>query len=252
VANTDIKKFKIVSFLFFKIRLKERAHSINAWFFSRMYSRSLFHFIGDSHVSAYSKGRYFLTHHIGPATAYKLASSSSTTHSYEKLFLELRKINKKRDVVVLVFGEVDCRMHIYKQFVKNHSAISIAELIDKTISRYKCALKQVDDAGYNFLVYGIVPAATQENIWNTDFYPDGKIRLIINREFNEQLKIYCAKNSYRFLDVQSKFADESGFISKYFSTDGLHLNQNVLPIMNELLNVKAGSMSKQAALERKL
>jgi len=210
------------------------------------------HFIGDSHVSAYSRGRYFLTHHIGPATAYNLASPSSTTHSNKKLFLELGKINKKRDVVILVFGEVDCRMHIYKQFVKNGGTISITELINRTISRYNCALKQVAEAGYNFFVYGIVPAASQENIWGTDFYPDGKTRLIINREFNEHLKSFCAKNSYLFLDVQSKFADESGFISKFFSTDGLHLNQNVLPIMGKMLNIKAKSMSKQSVLKHKL
>ena len=245
----DIKKFRIVSFLFSKIRLHERTHLINAWIFSRMHSRSLVHFIGDSHVSAYSHGRYFLTHHIGPATAYMLSSPSSTTHSNEKLFLELGKINKKRDVVVLVFGEVDCRMHIYKQFVKNGGTISITDLIDKTISRYKCTLKQVDEAGYTFFVYGIVPAASQENIWGTQFYPDCKTRLIINSEFNEQLKSFCAKNTYHFLDVQSKFTDESGFISKYFSTDGLHLNQNVLSIMDKWLNIKAGSMSKQSGLK---
>ena len=154
--------------------------------------------------------------------------------------MELGKINKKRDVVVLVFGEIDCRMHINKQFLKHGETTSIPELINETISKYSEAIKQVNDAGYSIFVHGIVPAATQENIYNNPHYADRKTRLIINREFNKQLKSFCIKNGYRYLDIQSKFADESGFISKYFSTDGLHLNLKAILIIEKMLDRELG------------
>lgn len=228
----------------FKRGLRDQIHLLFVWIFSRLLSRSIVHFIGDSHVVAYKKGRFFVSHHIGPATAYRLASLSSTTNSNKKLFTELKKINKQRDIVVLVFGEVDCRMHINKQFVKQNGSISIMELITRTIYKYGEVLAQVDKAGYLFFVHGIVPAATQGNIWGNPYYGDSKTRLTINSEFNKQLKTYCAKNGYPYLDIQSKFADESGFISPFFSNDGLHLNQKVVPIMEKWLNVRAGSKGK--------
>ena len=232
------KKFrKLWFFLCSKIRLKERTHLATTWFFSRIYSKQIIHFIGDSHVSAYGRGRYFIAHHIGPATAYKLESLSSTTNSNQKLFKELGKINKKRDIAVLVFGEIDCRMHIYKQFVRHGGTTSIPELVEITILKYGIVLKKIETAGYSFFVSGVVPAATQGNIYDNPYYPDSTTRLTINREFNKQLRSFCTQKGYRYLDIQSEFADFSGFISRNFSTDGLHLNQNAIPKLEKLLGL---------------
>ena len=235
--------------LLFKIRLRERTHLASTWFLSRVFCRSLVHFIGDSHVFSYCKGRFFRAHHIGPATAYKLASEFSTTNSRHKLLVELRKVNKKRDIVVLVFGEIDCRMHINKQFIISGGKISLKELIEETINKYGIALKEVSQSGYSFLVYGILPAATQGNIYENPYYADKPVRLIINREFNKQLKDFCNRNGYRFLDVQAIFADESGFISEHFSNDGLHLNKMATPILEKMLSIKVGALKGQSNSE---
>ncbi len=121
----------------------------------------------------------------------------------------------------MIFGEIDSRIHIYNQFMKNGGVISIPQLIDKTIVNYNKVLQLIDREGFSFFVFGILPAARQENIYNYPFYADLETRVLISRKFNEKLKVFCNQKNYRYLDVQSKFADSSGLISKTFDADGI-------------------------------
>jgi lysophospholipase L1-like esterase len=222
------------------VHVRKRLHDLHSLFLSKIYSKPLVHVIGDSHIVAYKRINLFITHYVGPATAYNLYSQSSKTKSNAKLFRILKKINKKRDILVLVFGEIDSRMHIYYQYMKQGRVISMSQLIDKTIQNYNKVLELIEKEGFSFFVYGIPPAARLENVYHFPFYADEETRVIISREFNEKLKEFCARKKYRYLDIQSKFADESGFISKAFAADRVHLNETAAAIMADEIRIKAG------------
>ena len=224
--------------------LRRRLHNLDAIFLSRIYSRSIVHVIGDSHVLAFVKNRFFIIHHIGPATAHNLCLQTSTTHSNEKLLKIVKKINKKRDFAVLVFGEIDSRVHIYYQYMKQKEVVPISQIINETVSKYGEMLKLLDKSGLSFFVYGIPPASKRENNYNYPFYANKEMRVMISRELNESLKKFCMQNGYQYLDVQSQFADTSGFIIEEFAADDVHLNQRAATMVAEDLRIKIGSRGR--------
>jgi hypothetical protein len=221
---------------------RKRLHDLRSLFLSKLYSRPLIHIIGDSHIWVFKKFDLFILHPIGPATAYNLCSQSSKTNSNDKLFKILRKINKKRDTVVLVFGEIDSRIHIYNQYMKQGRLIPIPQLIDKTIQNYGKILESIEKECFSFFVYGIPPASREDNnIYHYPFFADRETRIFISRIFNEKLKDFCAKKGYRYLDIQSRFADASGLISKDFDFDSIHLNEKAGSIMAKEIRLKVSS-----------
>jgi lysophospholipase L1-like esterase len=129
--------------------------------------------------------------------------------------------------------------------MKHGKVISVDELIDKTIQNYDMVLQSIQKEGFSFFVYGIPPAARQENIYRFPFYADQETRVFISRKFNEKLKEFCAKKNYRYLDVQSRFADASGLISKPFAADGIHLNEKAAAIIAQEIKIKLGRKTLQ-------
>jgi hypothetical protein len=73
--------------------------------------------IGDSHIGIFTRSSLFMVFHIGPATAYNLIKETSTIGSNEKI-QKIISLMKKGDILIPVFGEIDCRIHIYYQFKK--------------------------------------------------------------------------------------------------------------------------------------
>ncbi|MBN2187351.1 MAG: hypothetical protein JW732_07905 [Dehalococcoidia bacterium] len=149
--------------------------------YSLAFNKPLIHVIGDSHVLAFRRIRPFSVHHIGPATAHNLKRLKSTTNSNEKLFTIIDKISKDdkaSNMVILVFGEIDCRIHIYQQFKENDEMYTISELIDMTISNYGEVIEQIRKLGMNPCVYSVPPPQkTGKQLWLPAlFYPRNTCR----------------------------------------------------------------------------
>lgn len=144
-------------------------------------------------------------------------------------------MDKKTEKVIMVFGEIDCRIHIYNQFKKKNEQVSISELIHKTIEAYGETLKALRNEGVSVLVFGIPPASHQENIYNYPHYAPPDIRVTINKEFNEGLKKYCEKNNFPFYDIYEKTVDAEGFMSEEYAYDEIHLDKKVMIYVNEWL-----------------
>jgi hypothetical protein len=220
------------------IKPSKRLHDFRFILLSRVYSKPLFHVIGDSHVFALANVDFFIIHHVGPATAYNLYSQSSTTKSNKKLFSFLKKINKEKDFVILVFGEIDSRIQIYNQYMKHGGTVSIEQLIDNTIKNYGQVLQSINKKGFAFLVYGIPPASRVGNIYQYPYYADEKNRVLINHRFNKKLSEFCIQQDILYLDIQSNFSESSGLISEVFSEDLIHLNRKAGAIIANEIRTK--------------
>lgn len=204
---------------------------------SRILRRRTIHVIGDSHTKIFRQRRPFRTYHVGPSTAYKLASDHSTFHSKQRLFRVVRWAVRRDDRVILVFGEIDCRIHIYNTYMKNEKRQAISELIGDTITRYGGVLDTLKRAGVNLFVYSVPPVGEAENIFGYTHYASIKTRSAINREFNALLNDRCTENGYEFIDVYSKVVDENGLIVKEYEGDEVHLNDMVVDIVLEQMQV---------------
>jgi hypothetical protein len=207
--------------------------------YSRLFGKPLIHVIGDSHGKVFRGNRQFIVHHLGAATAHNLAKQKSTTSSNRKLFNIIAGINRK-DVVLLVFGEIDCRIHIYYQYKKNGEQKAIDTLVDDTVSNYGEVLGELRNLGVYFVVYGVPPATEVRNEYRYPFYASPEIHCRISSIFNERLKDLCAERGYPYIDIHSRFSDENGFMLRDCAADEIHLNGRVVDFVKGEFNGSLG------------
>lgn len=214
------------SFRFYQFGLRQYSYWLN---------KPLVHVIGDSHTLAFRWHR-FVVHHIGAPTAYNLINPKSTTRSAERLFAELDKINVDRDAIVLSFGEIDCRIHIFRQYQKSMGNTTLDEVIQKTIEAYGTVLGLIRQRQIRFWVYGIPPAAQTLGQYASDATPD--MRSQISQRFNELLRDHCRYNNYSFIDIYAIVSDEEGFVRREFLADEIHLNRKVASYVWKAVNIE--------------
>ena len=200
---------------------------------ARLHNRAIIHVIGDSHLLPFVFRKPFLLHHISQATAYNLNKDRSFSQSKRYLNSFLSAIDKHRDVLLLVFGEIDARVHIYLQYKKNKKKISISRLIGVTVDRYGETIKRLKAEGFVVSVHGLPPAARKDFESDLPFLGSPEQRSRISREFNNKLGQFCRKNMISFIDMQSIAADENGFIKKEYAADDVHLNDKIVPFVRD-------------------
>ena len=207
--------------------------------YARVLRKPLIHVVGDSHVVPFRGSMLFLAHHLGAATAYNLNRKNSTTKSNEQLFKVINKLGK-RDLLMLSFGEIDCRIHIYYQYKKSNGKYSIEELIDRTISNYGEVMAQLKERVVNFCVYCVSPATEVGNEYKYPFYGMPEERSQINRMFNEKLRAFCEKDGYVFIDIYDAVTDKDGLMLKEYSSDEIHLNKKAVGLVRTEIRTKLG------------
>lgn len=196
---------------------------------ARLFNRAIIHVIGDSHLRPFVFKDPFLLHHISQATAHNLNKDNSFSQSKKYLNSFLSGINKQRDVLLLVFGEIDARVHIYLQYEKNNGKISIERLIDATVERYGETIGRLKADGFAVSIHGLPPAARKDFESNLPFLGSPEQRSEISREFNRKLGEFCRRSGVAFIDMQSIAADDNGFMKKEYAADEVHLNGRIVP-----------------------
>lgn len=202
---------------------------------SRILGRQEVHVIGDSHTWVFRHHRPFRVYHVGPSTAYMLAREHSTFHSRERLLRVVRWAVRQGDHAILVFGEIDCRIHIYNSYVRNQKKRPITEFIDNTIKNYALIFDALKREGVDFFVLSVPPAGEGASIFGYQSPAPTQTRSAINSEFNNLLGECCAKRGFKFIDVYSRVVDKNGFIAEGYTNDELHLNDKVVEFVLECL-----------------
>ena len=200
---------------------------------ANLFNRAIIHVIGDSHVRPFVFRSPFLVHHISQATAYNLDKENSFSQSKRYLNSFLPEVNKERDVLLLVFGEIDARVHIYSQYKKNNGEISVERIIEATAGKYGETIRGLRDDGFAVCVHGIPPAARENFVSSLPFLGTPEQRSGISSMFSKKLGEFCHKNGIPYIDVQSVSADENGFMKKQYVADGVHLNGQIVPFARE-------------------
>ena len=194
----------------------------------------MIYIVGDSHQHAFEFNSLFTCKTIGAATAHNL-KKISTNNSNKKLFDIVNSINKEKDIIILVLGEIDCRIHIYYQFKKQGEKLTLLDLIQKTICNYGEVMLQIKDIGIKFVICGIPPAGWELNLNHYPYYASPETHSQIYYYFNQELKAYCKALGYPFLDIYSKTVGPDGHITPEYAEDQVHLNLKAQPLLIELL-----------------
>lgn len=182
------------------------------------------HVIGDSH--ALHTAGLFHVHHIcneetlQGATAHNLLADCSITRSKEKIAAILDALDPPRDIILLVFGEVDCRFHL-----RDEAGVSA------TITRYAQFIESVRERGYRVIVQGVIGAVPQDNSWRQADYPDILSRGAVVVSFNDTLRAWCDNAGVEFFDTRT--SGTGGALPAHLTDDGVHLNDKHAKVVYE-------------------
>jgi lysophospholipase L1-like esterase len=208
---------------------------------AKLFNRAIIHVVGDSHLKPFVFRNPFLLHHISQATAHNLNKDNSFSQSKKYLNSFLPAINKQRDVLLLVFGEIDARVHIYLHYEKNNEKIGIDRLINATVEKYGETIRRLKAEGFAVCIHGLPPAARKDFESNLPFLGSPEQRSEISREFNKKLGEFCRRSGVAFIDMQSVAADENGFIKKEYAADEVHLNSKIVSFARDRIVEAFGS-----------
>jgi hypothetical protein len=224
--------------------LKKRKIAIKKLFFilkARIFSENLIYVVGDSHSLTFQNIYPYIVCHLGAATAFGLASEQSKTNSYEKIRYIVRRI-RKDDFLMLSFGEIDCRQHVYRQKIIKKTDSSYEVIISEIVERYFNIIDEILIKHKKLIIYGMPPTTRQGNVYKIDHYALPEIQYKIKEIFNDMMIAKCKHEGIIYVDIFNKFCDSRGFISKEYSSDMIHLNKNAVPeiscLINKLLYVK--------------
>lgn len=188
---------------------------------------------GDSHAGKFGGDDRFKL--VGPPapTAYGLAHEKSKS---ESLFIlqALLHFAEQNDIVLFSLGEIDCRVHIYRQSIIQKREAN--EIIFDVIKRYGRVLKDVRDHNpVNVAVMDVPPAVKQPNVYMVDYYGTRDQRAEIARRFNIVLKDWCEKNQICFVEIWPFLADERGWLKEEYAVDEVHVSEQVVPLVVQQL-----------------
>lgn len=188
----------------------------------------MFHAIGDSHIDIFPA--FVKKHCVRDTTAYKVGIRENTwndIHDYVKT------LGKESDILILSFGELDCRFQLYFQSKKQDKPVS--QLIESTVKGYIGTMQRLRALGFQVYVYGIPPPGWQETAYKEPWFATPEIHVQIYREFNEILRRYCAENKFKFLDIYPRTVGSDGhMLPAFIQRDLVHFNESVQPLLIEL------------------
>lgn len=179
---------------------------------------------GDSHSAVFSNIDNVEVVHVGPATAHNIAGLNSTTQAREKILAQLETCSTLDTAVLLVFGEIDCRMHILK--VVSSLEVTMQQAVQATVDRYCVFLQSIVAMGYTVLIYG--PAGSGSG-WNSLFPSVGREqdRNIVIHYFNSLLAENCQRLGVAFVSIDDLVINKGSWLTRAgFLDDGCHLNNH--------------------------
>ena len=130
------------------------------------------HVIGDSHACFFSGTEsvadpwpqrphdridVFRTYWLGPALAYHLPDLGTTTRAREKLLTILAfGPVEPRGLVMLSFGEIDCRFHLLRQAALQGR--DVEAVVAECVERYLGVVREIRGYGFRPMVWNVVPS----------------------------------------------------------------------------------------------
>ena len=187
--------------------------------------------IGDSHISMFknTKAYHFQNR---PHTACML-------HNYHKELLKILNRHKK-ETILFIFGEVDCRIHVFNTMktLDRDYDIVIEDIVENYLEYVRMLIEYY---GFDVRVLTIPPAGCQDNYYNLKYYASYDLRKIFNYYFN-----YCLIKSnltmpYNPLPCTVPIINYVKYVvdpfgrKKDYILDEVHLNNKVEPIILGLL-----------------
>jgi len=180
----------------------------------------MIHTYGDSHADFSFRNIESIIKHPVASITMKSAGKESNIKHIKKMFKDFGI--KRKDNIILCFGEIDCRAHIHNEEDKNKAIEGLVENYFKTI----IALR---NKYINIIIMSVPPPAHNTIIITHEFPFRGSDneRSGYTKKMNELIESNCKKNDICFLNIYNDYKDEKGMLKTELSNDKLDCDVHI-------------------------
>ena len=180
------------------------------------------------------KNEYFTSISLGPVIAYNFYD-----HHYNGVLDWLNRLNvdKNKDYIMLIVGEVDCRVHLPKQI--NLQNLKINDVVDECVNRFFNVYLDLKSKGYNIIGWGGHPSTTAPPNDDTSqpIVGDCLFRNEISLCWDKKLKKLCDDYKITYVSVVKNLIDEDKMTKMDYFIDYCHLSHDkIKPLLIEKFN----------------
>jgi hypothetical protein len=165
------------------------------------------------------------SYRLGAVLAYNLNRLNTKERGREKLLQLIREI-PPRSILMLCFGEIDCRCHLLKQADKKR--ISIDTVVKDCVNCYFEVVDELIQSGFKIFIWNAMPTADSFNI-EYPVYGSHLERNKCTMLFNDQLKVQCEKRGLVFVSIFRKLITKNFKTRTIYFFDSIHLGQLAMP-----------------------
>jgi hypothetical protein len=138
---------------------------------------------------------------------------------------------KKGDIIVLSYGEVDCRCHIQRQI---NLGINEDTVINDLVYNYFRTLKNNITMDAKVIIVGVIPTTNQyeyERIYGPilhefPFVGTDESRVRFTKKVNKLLEELSIKNNYIYFNPYAYYETPDGTLKRELSDTNVHLGDN--------------------------
>lgn len=149
-------------------------------------------------------------------------------------------INKDRDIIIIIYGEIDCRCHIGRQIQKGRE---LTEIIDTLVCNYTNTISKY---GFrNVIVLAVPPPVPIKEFEERNgpirhhlpMVGNDEERLFYTTRVNEKLKTECEKHGLHFVNPFDSYLRPDGMMDFSKSDGNSHIGNNeaVLKLLHEYI-----------------
>jgi hypothetical protein len=139
-------------------------------------------------------------------------------------------------LVMLCFGEIDCRVHLIKQAELQQRPLE--DVVRSVIENYMTYADWLANLGFRVACWGVIASQTGSPSKNKEFAAHGseidrnKVTKIFNLILNEE----CQLRKFRFSSIFDHLVDaQFRTRTEYISSDNCHLSQRAVPLLARVL-----------------
>jgi len=190
--------------------------------------------VGDGLITFESDNFIYAVHRLGPCTSYNFFWNPNY---YQKVISILEHNNIKDEIVCLLIGEIDCRVHI--GINSELKSKPLDECIEEVIDRANICLLDLKKRGYKVLVIAVQPASTDGPSTNPNNPMHGtyEYRNKLTQEFNTMLERKAKVHDYMFCSIYDKLMIDKYTPNMTYFMDYVHLRGSLVrPMFDEALS----------------
>ena len=167
---------------------------------------------------------------LGPALAYNFYEHHlPKVYSFVKEFPQV--FNEKDMMLLMVFGEIDCRVHLPKHVSKQRT---IENVVEECVTRYHKSILDLKNKGFNVAVAGAQPSLSDESILRKmtekerryNISGTTKIRNQVCKQWDLFHNHLCNQRDIPFVSIYNDLVDSQGFTKEDLFSDCIHLNHD--------------------------